>query len=126
MAAVCSAVASINARFLSACAQHQEIHSVTRLGSSREHVCCGSPVPNPLRCICWLLVPCFRLKSELAVFDRGFFEEVEDLKYSYATLKREAGRLAANQVGFLTHENVAAKLESDCPVLFGIVHTSVR
>lgn len=81
-------------------------------------------VPNPLRCICRFLVPCFRLKSELAVFDRGFFEEVEDLKYSYATLKREAGRLAANQVGFLTHKNVAAILESDCHLVFGIVHTS--
>lgn len=38
-----------------------------------------------------------RLRSELAVFDLGFFEEVEDLKYSYATLKREAERLAKKQ-----------------------------
>lgn len=38
-----------------------------------------------------------RLRSELAVFDVGFFEEVEDLKYSYATLKREAEKLAKKQ-----------------------------
>ena len=38
-----------------------------------------------------------RLRSELAVFDLGFFEEVEDLKYSYATLKREAEKLAKKQ-----------------------------
>ncbi|CAM9599986.1 unnamed protein product [Scytosiphon promiscuus] len=36
-----------------------------------------------------------RLRSELAVFDLGFFEEVEDLKYSYTSLKREADKLAA-------------------------------
>ena len=38
-----------------------------------------------------------RLRSELEVFDLGFFEEVEDLKYSYATLKREAEKLAKKQ-----------------------------
>lgn len=37
-----------------------------------------------------------RLRSELSTFDLGFFEEVEDLKYSYASLKREAEKLAAN------------------------------
>ncbi len=38
-----------------------------------------------------------RLRSQLAVFDLGFFEEVEDLKYSYASLKREAEKLAKRQ-----------------------------
>eukprot|EP00752_Nemacystus_decipiens_P018631 g16705.t1 len=38
-----------------------------------------------------------RLRAELAVFDVGFFEEVEDLKYSYAILKREAEKLAKKQ-----------------------------
>lgn len=33
------------------------------------------------------------------MFDLGFFEEVEDLKYSYATLKQEATKLANKQVG---------------------------
>ena len=42
--------------------------------------------------------PVPRLRSELAVFDLGFFEEVEDLKYSYATLKQEATKLANKQV----------------------------
>lgn len=40
-----------------------------------------------------------RLKEDLAVFDLGFFEEVEDLKYSYVKLKRGAKKLAENQVG---------------------------
>ncbi|CAN0001395.1 unnamed protein product, partial [Ectocarpus sp. 13 AM-2016] len=35
-----------------------------------------------------------KLRSELEVFDLGFFEEVEDLKYSYASLRREADKLA--------------------------------
>ena len=39
-----------------------------------------------------------RLKSELAGFDLGFFEEVEDLKYSYAKLKREAEKMAKGKV----------------------------
>lgn len=39
-----------------------------------------------------------RLKSELAVFDLGFFEEIEDLKYSYKKLKREAEKLAKKEV----------------------------
>ncbi|CAM9306993.1 unnamed protein product [Ectocarpus fasciculatus] len=38
-----------------------------------------------------------RLRSELEVFDLGFFEEVEDLKYSYASLRREADKLARKQ-----------------------------
>lgn len=38
-----------------------------------------------------------RLRSELEVFDLGFFEEVEDLKYSYVALKREAEKLAKRQ-----------------------------
>lgn len=33
------------------------------------------------------------------MFDLGFFEEVEDLKYSYAALKQEATKLANKQVG---------------------------
>lgn len=33
------------------------------------------------------------------MFDLGFFEEIEDLKYSYAKLKREAKQLAKTQVG---------------------------
>ncbi|CBJ27722.1 hypothetical protein Esi_0083_0058 [Ectocarpus siliculosus] len=38
-----------------------------------------------------------KLRSELEVFDLGFFEEVEDLKYSYASLRREADKLARKQ-----------------------------
>lgn len=39
-----------------------------------------------------------RLRSELAMFDLSFFEEVEDLKYSYTKLKREAETLARGKV----------------------------
>lgn len=39
-----------------------------------------------------------RLRSELAMFDLRFFEEVEDIKYSYAKLKQEAETLARGKV----------------------------
>lgn len=41
---------------------------------------------------------CPRLKGELEMFDLGFFEEVEDLKYSYSRLKREARKLGEKGV----------------------------
>lgn len=59
---------------------------------------------SPLRLCCQ---PPPRLKSELAVFDLGFFEEVEDLKYSYSKLKREAEKLAKPKV-----KNVSSKVVS--------------
>lgn len=38
------------------------------------------------------------LRAEVSSFDLGFFEEMEDLKYSYARLKREVEKLAGKEV----------------------------
>lgn len=48
-----------------------------------------------------------RLRAELETFDLGFFEEVEDLKYSYAKLRREATRLAKKQARGCSREGAS-------------------
>lgn len=45
------------------------------------------------------------------MFDLGFFEEIEDLKYSYAKLKREAETFARGKVW---NSHLPVKWNKDC------------
>lgn len=48
----------------------------------------------------------YRLRSELEVFDLEFFEELEDLKYSYAELQRKTHGVTDREVSLLRLERL--------------------